>query len=80
MLTAMASFGPSLPTSTITEATSSTQTTLPMPRLLRVFLAKVTGVSKEGDAEFSSGGRVVGLGVGEDCVALLDEGEGEELA
>ena len=80
MLTAMANFGLSSPTCTITETTSSMQTTLPMPRSLRVFLAKVTRVSKEGDAEFSSGGRVVGLGVGEDRVALLDEGEGEELA
>ena len=73
MLTAMASSGPSSPTSTITGTTSSTQVTLPMPRSSRVLLTEVIEVSEEGDVEFSGGGRVVRLGVCKDGVALLDE-------
>lgn len=45
-----------------------------------VFLEEVVGVGEEGDAQFASGEGVVGAGVGEDGVALAEEGGGEELA
>lgn len=47
---------------------------------LRVLLAEVVRVAVEGDAELGGDGGVVGAGVGEDGVAMGDEGLGEELA
>lgn len=45
-----------------------------------VFLAEVMWVGEERDAEFLGGAGVVRSRVGEDSVALRDEGFGEELA
>lgn len=45
----------------------------------RVFFAEVVGVEEEGDSEGFGDLGVVGARVGEDGVALADEGFGEEL-
>lgn len=44
-----------------------------------MFLAEVVGVGVEGDAEGLGGVGVVGARVGEDSVALADQGFGQEL-
>ena len=44
-----------------------------------MFFAEVVGVLEEGDAELLGRERVVGAGVGQDGVALPDEGLGQEL-
>lgn len=44
-----------------------------------MFLAEIVGVWEEGDAELLGREGVVGAGVGQDGVALADEGLGQEL-
>lgn len=45
-----------------------------------MLLAEIVGIGEEGGAEGLSDGVVIGSGVGEDSVALADEGLCEELA